>query len=299
MKKSIKHLSLKRQKQINFVVDLIHLHLKEHCMIILFGSYARGNYVTMDCSTESWGQERIYQSDYDFLVVTSSRALSIVERKLEKVEKEYEKVLGYNLHAPLDIIVENLDDLNRKLEVNQYFFTDIIKEGIMLYDSGEYKLAKPKKLDFKDIKEISTDYYKRFYDYGCDFLETGRRCVESEKYVYGTFELHQACERFLKSISLVHTNYCPQYHKLDKLRKRIKRFSPELFLLFNLYDSFERRCFKLLCDAYVDGRYNPNYEVTKEEYEFLLEKVEKIREITGKNCLEKITSYDELIKKEK
>lgn len=293
MKKSIKHLPQKSQRRIHLIVDLINKYVKGHCMIILYGSYARGNYVTLDVSTEEWGQERIFQSDFDILIIIPNNAYSVVERQLEKVEREYEKALGVTIHTPLDMIVESIDDVNKKLERKQYFFTDIIREGILLYDDGSCKLSKPKTLDFAEIKMIAEEYFGRFYGYGSDFLKAARYDWNDGTYVHGVFELHQACENFYKVLLLVYTNYSPQYHKLDRLRKRAKKYCPELFLLFNLYQPFERECFRLLCEAYVSGRYSPNYKITEEQFKYLLDKTEEFAEIVKKSCLEKIVSYDE------
>lgn len=293
MKKSMKHLPQKSQRRIHLIVDLINKYVKGHCMIILYGSYARGNYVTLDVSTEEWGQERIFQSDFDILIIIPNNAHSVVERQLEKVEREYEKALGITIHTPLDMIVESIDDVNKKLERKQYFFTDIIREGILLYDDGSCKLSKPKSLDYAEIKAIAEEYFGRFYGYGSDFLKAARYDWNDGTYVHGVFELHQACENFYKVLLLVNTNYAPPYHKLDRLRKSAKRYCPELFELFNLYNSFERECFHLLCEAYVSGRYSPNYVITKEQFECLLNKTERFAEIVKKSCTEKILSYSE------
>ncbi len=50
-------------------------------MVILFGSYARGNYVLWDTNIE-FGVHTSYQSDYDILLVVTGQT-KYVERKIE------------------------------------------------------------------------------------------------------------------------------------------------------------------------------------------------------------------------
>lgn len=64
-------------------------HYIEHCqMIILYGSYARGNYVLWDSKIE-FGVVTSYQSDYDLLVVVANSTAKKVEERLHKVTAKY------------------------------------------------------------------------------------------------------------------------------------------------------------------------------------------------------------------
>lgn len=119
-------------------------------------------------------------------------------------------------------IVEQIDLLNKALEHRQYFFTDVVRQGIKLYDSGEYTLAKPRKLSFKEIRNYAQVEYDIFYPDGTDFIEGANLFCLKEKYRLGSFMLHQACERFYHAISLVFINYKPQTHKLRDLAGRVK-----------------------------------------------------------------------------
>lgn len=300
MKKSIKRLPAKQQRQINFVLQLILEQLPDCCMVILYGSYARGNYVTLDITTETWGQERIFQSDYDICVLIPNFATGIAFRKLDKVYEKYEKIgAGSMIHTPLQIIVENIDDFNRKLEKGRYFYVDVVKEGIALFNDGKSKLSKPKKLNFSDIKQNALEHYDKSYNFGSGRLVAAKLFKERGDYVSGVFDLHQAFENYYKVILLVYTNYIPSLHKLVKLRGMAKRYSKDLFELFNLRVPFEKECFDLLCDAYINGRYDPTFKVTKEQFEYLLQKAEKFKELAAIVCQKQLAYYDELIEKEK
>lgn len=51
---------------------------------------------------------------------------------------------------------------------------------------------------------------------------------------------------------------------------RVKEFSRELSIVFPKNTDFEKRCYDLICRAYIEARYNKDFVVTKEELEYML-----------------------------
>lgn len=295
MKRSIKRLPRHTQEELDILVKLINHHIPKCEMIILFGSYARGGYVLWDERIE-FGIHTSYQSDLDLMLVMNESSTIITEHKLrDKVDVAYEKILAHRRHPEAQFIVEDINILNKNLERKQYFYTDIIKEGIKLYDSKVVKLAKPHDLSFQEIKEIAVEEYNIYYPDADGFLSHGYFDYEKGTYRLGSFQLHQACERFYSAISLVFTNYRPKSHKLPEFHARVKEFSRELSIVFPLNTDFEKRCYDLICRAYIEARYNRDFVVTKEELEYMLQRVEVLKDVTCRLCNEKITSYDKLI----
>lgn len=49
--------------------------------------------------------------------------------------------------------------MNKYLEEGRYFYTQIKQEGIVLYNSGKYKLARRRKLNYAEIKEQAQEYF--------------------------------------------------------------------------------------------------------------------------------------------
>lgn len=313
MKKSITHLPKRTQQELTTLTELITQEIKGCVMIILFGSYARGGYVLWDEKFD-FGTHTSYQSDLDIMVVISDQNIRVSETRLRhNVTEKYHKILKklrnpspeskVSYYPSPQFIVEFADNLNDELRKKQYFYTDIVKEGIMLYDNGAHKLADVRDLSYEDIKKIAVDEYTEKMGRGGTFLDIGHYIYNKEKYKDGSFILHQACERYYKAISLVFTNYSPQSHKLTELAALVKSYSRELAILFPKYTpnlppkTFEEKCYGLLCRAYIEARYNREFDVTKEEYEHMLERVELLKTITEKICTERIESYDLLIEK--
>lgn len=208
MKKSIKHLPKRTQEELTVLLDLVCKSVDNCQMIILFGSYARGNYVLWDTKIE-FGVRTSYQSDYDILVITNG-AVKRAERKLERITNKYHDLFEYRRHAFPQFIVEHINTVNNNLEVSQYFFTDIVKEGILLYDSGKYQLAKPRKLSFREIRDIAQNEFSELYPYACGFLDLVKLSLHNDqRNKIFAFLLHQACTNGKTNCSIFKKHFVP------------------------------------------------------------------------------------------
>lgn len=295
MKQSIRHLPKCTQEELNILLELIKHYIPTCEMVILFGSYARGEHVLWDERVE-FGIHTSYQSDLDIMLVLYHSHTRIVEQRLrEKVLPRYHKALEGRRHASPQFIVEDSGILNKELEKKQYFYTEIVKDGIKIYDTKVFKLAKPCKLSFREIKEMAEEEFNKYYPSGSVFLTVGKYTETINEYTNGSFQLHQSCERFYHAISLVFTNYRPKTHKLVELAALVKEYSRDLSTVFPQNTAFEKRCYDLLCRAYIEARYNKDFVVTKEELEYMIEQTEVLKGITKQICTEKITSYVKLI----
>lgn len=295
MKRSIKRLPKRTQEELAALLDLVQQNVKNHEMIILFGSYARGNYVLWDSRIE-FGVPTTYQSDYDILIITAAHEVKIVEKRLAVVVSKYHAMFEHRRHASPQFIVEHINTVNRNLEISQYFFTDIVKEGILLYNSGELQLSKPRKLSFKEIKGIAQSEFDKLFPYACEFLSSVTDYfIPKEQYNLSAFMLHQACEKFYFTILMVFTNYHTKSHKMQELRGMVKRFSMDLEAVFPLNMDAEKECFDLLCRAYIEARYNRYFSISREQLEYLISRTEILKDVTERLCREKIAEYDAMI----
>ncbi|MGD8780906.1 MAG: hypothetical protein PVH88_18315 [Ignavibacteria bacterium] len=62
----------------------------------------------------------------------------------------------------------------------------------------------------------------------------------------------------------------------------------KLVEIFTQGTAQERHRFNLLRRAYIDARYDEDYTITKEELEWLAERVKLLQEMTERICKEKI-----------
>ncbi len=294
MKKSIKYLPPEKQDDLNYLVQMIRERIPQTEMIILYGSYATGKYVDYDTRVE-FGIRTTYRSDYDILVVTHGIKDKEAGLILNCIEDIYYK--KPDKQTPLQFINDDIDKLNKNLSDGRYFYTQIKEEGVILYDSENYKLARKRKLKYDEIKQQAEEYFNEKFKKANLFLSDAIHNKDKEEYIQASFYLHQVCENLFYATRLTFTLENSKQHNLAKLLAYVKRYSPEFDKIFPLQTPEEKRLFNLLKLAYVEARYNPDFIVTKEDIETLIPIVERFSGLVKDICEKRIVEYGEMAKK--
>ncbi|PXV65857.1 HEPN domain-containing protein [Dysgonomonas alginatilytica] len=293
MRKSISYLPSTNQRDLHFIVESVLQRLKQTEMIILFGSYARNDYVVYDEKYE-FGKLQFYVSDYDILVITSGVSDGGAIRSLSNIEDlYYDRAKDPDRQPPVQFISEDMKKLNKYLNEGRYFYTQIKQEGVVLYDSGKHKLARRRKLNFEEIKQQAQEYFNDKFVYANSFLRSANHDYNDKEYKMCSFHLHQTCENYIYAIRLVFTLENLKQHNLTKLLNSVKKYSTDFVKVFPQDTPEEKRLFELIKAAYVNGRYDPDFVVTKEDVDALIPKVELLRDITESICEAKIKEYEE------
>ncbi len=292
MKDSIAYLPGNKQEDLNFLVKEILSRLPQTEFIILYGSYARDNYVRRGVRVEH-GIPTVKISDYDILVITSGVNNKKAETVLDNVEDLFFANKDFDRDTPVQFINDDIKIFNKAIKESRYFYTQIKQEGIILYDSGKHKLARRRKLNFNEIKQQAQEYFDEKFETANDFLRSAKYDIKDEKYKMCSFHLHQACENYYYSIRLTFTLRSNKQHNLSKLSSSVRRYSDDLGNVFPQNTPEEKRLFALLKAAYVEARYNPHFVVTKEDIDTIIPKVELLRDITERICKAKIKEYGE------
>ena len=279
MKTSLEHLPEEKRDELEALVRItLEQFPKWIEMIILFGSHARGDWVE-ELTPDKF--HYTYQSDFDILVIVSKKVLAKRHRAWEHLEDRFHRSPG--VRTPVTLLYEHIDYVNAQLSEGQYFFSDIKKEGILLYDSGNYQLAEARKLTPEENRKIAQDYFEQWFESASDFFGQYRYALNDQKYKLAAFELHQATERFYSSILLVFTQYRPKIHDIERLGRQAAGHEPKLLNIFPKGTQKEKHLFELLRKAYVDARYKRNYRITREELEWLAERVKNAAKIYREN----------------
>ncbi|MGX6960411.1 MAG: HEPN domain-containing protein [Rickettsia endosymbiont of Pentastiridius leporinus] len=275
--------------RLDFIVQqILGVAQDKIAMIILYGSYARGDWVR--------DLPNGYHSDTDILIILKKgkykghATLRLEDNIYKRLEKtgviNPKQIIPYD--SDISIILESIDEVNRQLEKGRYFYTDIKKEGVLLYDSGEFILSEAKDLPWVEMKEIAKDYFEEWFNNGKYFLKASKNALEEEVFNISAFLLHQATESFYSTVLLVFSNYKPKSHDIKKLSSRAENYNSELLQVFPMATPEQKECFELLRKAYVDARYDKNYKITKEQLLYLIERIEKLKEITERICTTRI-----------
>jgi predicted nucleotidyltransferase/HEPN domain-containing protein len=286
MKKSRAHLPKHKRDELKLVTEIILDECPTVLMIILFGSYARGDWVEDTYVEDNITYE--YASDFDILVIVRSNRIANSTDTWRRAEARARR---FPVRTWTNLIVESIETVNNALARAHYFFTDIRKEGILLYDSGEFQLARPRQLNPKERRGQARAHFKEWFTSAKEFYTQFQCAFKRRSYKIAAFELHQATERFYDAILLVFTNYRPKLHDLEKLSHMAAGHDPALLTVFPRATAEERGCFELLRRAYVEARYNPRYKITKAQLEYLAARVRKLQRLTKKICAARIESY--------
>ena len=295
MKNSIAYLPKDKQEDLNFLVNEILKRLPQVEFIILYGSYARGNYVRRSIRIEDGGIPTVKISDYDIYVITSGINSKKAETVLDNVEDIFFSGKDFDRDTPVQFINDDIKIVNKYLEEGRYFYTQIKQEGIVLYNSGKYKLARRRKLNYAEIKEQAQEYFDEKLNEANEFLVDTINAFNRGNYKRASFYLHQACENYYYAIRLTYTLRNNKQHNLSKLSSSVRSYSEDLKTVFPQDTLEEKRLFTLLKAAYVDARYNPHFVVTKKDIDQLTPKVELLRDITKRICESKIKEYAEKV----
>jgi len=293
MKTTLPERSLVIQERLDNIVQEILATSKEKiAMIILFGSYARGDWVI-----DKYLRGHItytYNSDLDLMVVLRNwrnNGYESIPLK-HKIQKRLEDKsltssgLAGSTDPSVTLVLEPIAHFNSQLEKGRYFFTDIKKEGVLLYDNGEFTLAEARELPWKERIEIAEKDYRKWFKRGMGFLWACEHQLEIGCHELAAFQLHQATESFYNTILLVFSGYKPKLHDILELGKRARIYSQKLFGVFPYETPEQRKCFELLMRAYIDARYEDDYQITEEQLLYLIERVEELANITEKICFE-------------
>jgi HEPN domain-containing protein len=174
--------------------------------------------------------------------------------------------------------------VNNQLDRGRPFFIDIVEHGIALYEADGFPFATPRKLAPEAERAEAEVYFTRWSAGAAEFLATARFAKSEGWNNRSAFLLHQATEQLYHCVLLVVTLYSPKSHKLNFLRSQAEQIVPSLIEAWPREGKFERRCFELLRQAYVNARYSPHYRIDDEELSWLTERVTHLQRLVDDAC---------------
>jgi predicted nucleotidyltransferase/HEPN domain-containing protein len=241
--------------------------------IVLFGSFSRGDWIDEP--------ETGYQSDYDLLIIVSHADLTDIAEYWYVAE---DKILrDAAIARPVNIIVHTLDEVNRGLKRGEYFWVDIARDGIVLYDLPGNELAIPMPLTAADAYEMSLGYFEsRKMDVdrwlGAVEYHLVQSASDEGSRKFAAFNLHQAAETAYTCYLLVRCQYVPRSHNLKFLRSLAEDREPRLVEAWPRATKIDRRRFELAKRAYVEARYSAAYDIGSDDLQAIRSAVTLLRD---------------------
>lgn len=298
MRRDLDHLPLAKRHELELVTRILFAEFEDALKgrnaphrkagrilkLVLFGSYARGDWVADPVGG--------YFSDYDLLVVVNDDDLADVMEYWRGADDRLlqEQTITGRLPTPTNFIVHSLTDVNRQLMRGRPFFVDIVRDGIALYEAEDHPFEQPQRLSADAARAEAQASYDQWFVSATRYFANACDNVSKKWDKEAAFLLHQAAERFYHCTLLVLTLYSPKSHKLNFLRSQAERIAPSLITTWPRTTRFEQRCFELLRRAYVDARYSPHFRVNEDELAWLVERVAVLQDLVRAVCEEHLAA---------
>ena len=219
MQTSLDHLPPAKQRELERVVRILFEEFADATAIatspwkkqarilkvILYGSYARGGWVDEPHTAKG------YQSDFDLLVIVNHEKLTDRIEYWSTAEDRLNRELAITeaLRTPVNFIVHTLAEVNAGLSEGRYFFIDIARDAIALYQSDDTDLPEPQPKTPAQALAMAREYFEEWLPSGDQFFETARFSLQRGWGKKAAFLLHQATESYYHCALLVCTFYTP------------------------------------------------------------------------------------------
>ena len=290
MKNSLGHLPQHKQDELALIRDIILEQILDVRTIILFGSYARGNWVE-DTHIED-NATHVYQSDFDILVTTKNKEQAENSQLHYQIEQAI-RATG-KVDTPISIIYHTFSELKEQIAQGHYFFADIKKEGKSLYSKKDrYKLSKIEMLLPQQRKQTAQEHFDYWFKKAKGFYKNYEFNFRENENNLAAFMLHQTTESLYGAITLVFVNYRYRTHDIELLSHKAISYDENFAAAFPMNTKQQRNDFKLLKHAYIDARYKKDYEITKEQLQYLADRVQVLMNLTQTICTQKIEGFNE------
>ncbi|MGX5637600.1 HEPN domain-containing protein [Brevundimonas diminuta ATCC 11568] len=232
--------------------------------IILFGSYARNDWVDEP--------DNGYLSDFDLLIIVSHPKLTDIADYWWVAE---DRILrDPTIGRTVNIIVHDLAEVNQSIERGEYFWTDIVRDGIILYEMPGHPLGTARPMTSAEAASVAQRYSVKHAASVVEWIDLARYSMaqgqQGDWPKKAAFNLHQAVEAAYIWLLLVHTFYFPRSHNVKFLRSLAEDVDKTLIDAWPRTAKLDRRRFETLKRAYVEARYSDQYEVSAEDLDWLM-----------------------------
>ncbi len=254
--------------------------------IILFGSYARGDWV------EAPQDANQYRSDYDILVIVNQNELADRATYWEDAERRISDayLLEKSIQTPANFIVHSLQEVNDALAHGRVFFMEIVKDGVLLYQSDDRELRKPTPKTPEMALKAAQEYFEEYMGDAMNFLKLYRHAVDDGMNKQAAFLLHQVVENLYQGLLLVLKFYTPYDHNIFFLRDMAEQLDRHLFDVWPRATRAERAMYQKLKDAYRKARYSRHYKISREELDWLASRTEILGQRVHEICSRRIAA---------
>lgn len=298
MRTDLDHLPANKQRELERVVQLVFEEFEDSfalsrrewkkqgriLKVLLYGSYARGGWIDEPHTAKG------YKSDYDLLIVVNDARLTDRVKYWSRLDERLMREYGVTgtLKTPVNFIVHTLGEVNDGLAHGRYFFIDVARDGIALYQADDEELHQPKPKTPEQALAMAREYFDEWYPAALKRFKIAKFDIDQGFLKDAAFDLHQTAERLYHCVLLTVTFYTPHVHNLGFLRTQAERLDRRLVNVWPGDNRKQRAMFEKLKEAYVKARYSKHYQITGDELAWISEQVEELGRVVHAICTERI-----------
>lgn len=291
MKSSLDHLPEAKRRQLARALEILREEFEDALAggdadfkkkgrilkVILFGSYARGDWV------DEVHTGKGYRSDYDLLVIVNNRKLTDFVAYWNNAA---DRLLSDKMLKGIQVqfIVHSRREVNEELKRGNGFFCDIRQQGVVLYELDGEPLAEPRPISPQQQLEIAREHYQERCSAARNFLVLAQAAADGDMKKEAAFLLHQAIEHAYSTVLLVLKNYGPPTHNLRSLRGFAEELDRGLAEAWPQDRQRYAAWFNTINEAYVKARYSKHYQITDEALAFLVERTRVLHDLVKIVC---------------
>lgn len=298
MRIDLNHLPIAKQRELDRVVEMLFQGFREATQdatgrrksarilkVILFGSYARGDWVDAPFDANQ------FTSDYDILVIVNQKELTDGALYWEETDQrlfdayQVEKII----RTPVNFIVHTLQQVNDGLSHGRPLFTEIAKDGVILYQSDDRPLAKPMPKTPEQAYLMSKEYFEDLFPAAMRRFALAKISHERSWFSDAAFDFHQTCELLYKCVLATMTLYVPRSTNIVFLRSMSEGLDRGLFEAWPRGTHANRAMFQKLKDGYRKGKYSRHFEISPTELEWIIGKIEILGALVHDACSQHIS----------
>jgi uncharacterized protein len=299
MRTDLNHLPNAKQRELDRVVEMLFQGFREATQeatgrrksarilkVILFGSYARGDWVDAPFDANQ------FMSDYDILVIVNQKELTDGARYWENTEQrlfdahQVERII----RTPVNFIVHTLQQVNDGLSHGRLLFTEIARDGVILYQSDDRPLAQPKPKTPEQAYLMAKEYFEDLFPAAMRRFALAEIAHQRGWHSDAAFDFHHATEKLYRCVLTTLTFYAPRSTNIVFLRGMAEGLDRRLFEAWPRATHADRAIYQKLKDAYRKGQHSRNFDISSEQLEWLKARIEILGGIVHEVCSERIAA---------
>lgn len=293
MRTDLNHLPMTKQRELDRVVEILFQGFREATQdatgrrksarilkVILFGSYARGDWVDAPFDANQ------FTSDYDILVIVNQKELTDGVSYWEETEQrlfdayQVEKII----RTPVNFIVHTLQQVNDGLSHGRLLFTEIARDGVILYQSDDRSLAEAKPKTPEQAYLMAKEYFEDLFPGAMRRFALAEVSQGRSWFSDAAFDFHQATEKLYRCVLTTLTFYAPRSTNIIFLRGMAEGLDRRLFDAWPRATHAERAMYQKLKDAYRKGQHSKHFEISSEELIWLQGRIQILGELVHEVC---------------